>query len=1021
LIIKDEFPAAMIYKKLTLPLLFLLGLLLFPISNSFAHSVQVQYCVSCTGDLRIWVEHWHSTENPSSTTMTIDVDIAGTVTTVTSAPGGGVQNTLPGALPGCSTPITYGAGCPGDENTYNDWVYYDFPGLPSGVPITFTIVSGNTVFTQDACGMYPLSISFTVPNTIGALPDQNLCGGTTGVPTDPIVMGATDTWTNSNPAIGLGASGTGTIPSFVPVGPAGTTATISYSNACATGTFDLVILEQPSAVFTTEVAGVPATEICLGEVFDFPNTSSISTGSLTWLWDFGDGNTSTANQPSHTYTAPGIYNVTLTATSDSGCADISVMVPVTVNSQPVAAFTSGIVCEGNLTTLTDATVITVGTISNWDWDILNDGSVEYTTQNPTHNFPGVGNYDVELVVSTAAGCADTVVQNIQVNANPVVSFTVDTVCFGTASTFTDMSFIASGANVSWDWDFGDATTSALQHPTHNYAAFGVYPIQLDVTSDLGCVVTVTGDAHVTDIPVTDFTVADDCDYNDISPINNSFISAGALAYTWNFGDGSAIDVSANPTHTYIPGTYQIILTSGTGGLCNSADTNTIVIYDKPVAAYSVPDICFGFNSVFGESSSIPTIINGDAITSWEWDVESDGTVDYNIQSPTHMYAAEGGHIANLIVTTAFGCSDTLDTPVTVWPLPVVDFTPEDVCLNAASQFFDLTTISNAVTTNSIASWAWDFGEGSTSTQPSPVLIYSAMGNYDVQLVATSLNGCVDSTTKTVAVNPLPLVDVSSPNPSGCTQHCIDLVNNSSIGMGSIASYMWYFGTGDTVYHDTTSYCFDNPSLAVNTYDVFFSATSDVGCVSDTVLVNYLNIYPAVYADFDFSPDSPNEIFVVPGEVQFTDLSQIPSIWDWNFGDGTPNSGDTHPMHVYEDSGWYDVTLMVENTYGCRDTMVESLYVIPEPYFYAPNAFSPDGDGFNETYFPKGYGISAEDYEMLIFDRWGDLIFRTDVLFGAWDGKVKGREVLQDVYSVRFNFTDIHKQKHKVIGHITILK
>ncbi|MDB4089411.1 hypothetical protein N9544_07285, partial [Flavobacteriales bacterium] len=141
----------------------------------FSHSVQVQYCVNCNGDLRIWVEHWHGNEDPSTTTMTISVNINGTSTTITSSPGGGVMNMTPGFLPGCSTPIIYAAGCPGDQNTYNDWVYYDFTGLPRNVPISFTIISGNTVFTADACGMYPLTVNFNI--SISSYNDQNICSG----------------------------------------------------------------------------------------------------------------------------------------------------------------------------------------------------------------------------------------------------------------------------------------------------------------------------------------------------------------------------------------------------------------------------------------------------------------------------------------------------------------------------------------------------------------------------------------------------------------------------------------------------------------------------------------------------------------------------------------------------------------------------------------------------------------------------------------------------------------------------
>ena len=97
------------------------------IGQVFSHSVQVQWCVSCSGDLRIWLEHWHNTEDPNSTTMTISVTINGTTSTITSSPGGGVIGMNPSQLPGCSTPLTFAASCPSEENTHNDWVYYDFP------------------------------------------------------------------------------------------------------------------------------------------------------------------------------------------------------------------------------------------------------------------------------------------------------------------------------------------------------------------------------------------------------------------------------------------------------------------------------------------------------------------------------------------------------------------------------------------------------------------------------------------------------------------------------------------------------------------------------------------------------------------------------------------------------------------------------------------------------------------------------------------------------------------------------
>ncbi|HIP36191.1 MAG TPA: hypothetical protein EYG85_05000, partial [Crocinitomix sp.] len=153
------------------------SLWLFLLSPAYlsAHSVQIQYCVSCNGDLRIWVEHWHGYEDPNSTTMTISLDINGNTQTQTQSPAGVAHGLQAGQLPGCSTPIVFAAGC-SQQNTYLDWVYYDYTNLPQNVPITFTIISGNTVFTQDGCNMYPLSVTFTIQG-VGQVDNQDVCSG----------------------------------------------------------------------------------------------------------------------------------------------------------------------------------------------------------------------------------------------------------------------------------------------------------------------------------------------------------------------------------------------------------------------------------------------------------------------------------------------------------------------------------------------------------------------------------------------------------------------------------------------------------------------------------------------------------------------------------------------------------------------------------------------------------------------------------------------------------------------------
>jgi gliding motility-associated-like protein len=983
------------------------------VGQVFSHSVQVQYCVSCSGDLRIWVEHWHGSENPASTTMTIEVNINGVVNQITSAPGGGVMNMTPGSLPGCSSPITYAAGCPGDENTYNDWVYYDFPGLPPNVPISFTILSGNTVFTTDACGMYPLTVNFNI--SFSSYDDQNICSG--GL-TSAISMDNSATWTNNNPAIGLAASGTGTIPSFTPVGPPGTTATISFTNTCSTGSFDFTILPQPNPVATTSSNGASTNSICLGNTFDFTNSSTILSGNMTYDWDFGDGNTSNLQNPSNLYSLAGTYNATLIATSDSGCID-SLVLPLTVNAMPVAAFDSDSVCLNLSSTLTDLSTIANGTISAWEWDLLNNNTIDYTSQNVSHIFPNEGTFPVQLIVSTIAGCKDSIINNVEVFALPQVAFSIDTVCLGVANTFTDQSSISLGSNVSWDWTYGDGNVGSGIVSSNTYANTGSYVVTLDVTSDNACVETLTGTAVVYEMPSVSFNVSAQCEYDSIVPLNTSSISTGNLTYAWDFGDGSAINTSSSPGHLYSSGTYQIILFATSDNSCINSDTNNVFVYETPSASFSVTDNCLGLNNQFTDQSFISNIVNGETITSWNWDIDNNSTIDYTQQNPSNIYPLEGGHNATLIVETAFGCVDTFTSPVTVWPLPVVDFSPTEVCEFDITQYTDLTTISNAFTNNSLASWSWDFGGGFSSTQQNPTFLFTNPGSYNTQLIVTSSNGCIDSITKIVDVNPLPQINFSSTNPAGCPGHCVTFTNNTSILTGSIVSHYWYFDQGDTLTSISPTTCIENTSLNQEDYDVYYMAVSDKGCTSDTIMYNYINIYPAVSANFDYSPD---EIYIVNGEVDFTDLSQVPNTWSWDFGDGT-GSNNENPFHKYNDTGFFQVSLVVENSYGCIDSINRGIEIIPQVFFYAPNAFTPNGDMINDEFIPQGYCILPDDYNMYIFDRWGELVFETTVLFGSWNGidSRNGSMCKSDVYVVKILYRDFFNQRHQYVGHINLLR
>jgi len=1091
----------------------LLGFWLFLFLPTYlsAHSVQVQYCVNCNGDLRIWVEHWHGNENPNSTTMTISLDVNGNTTTQTQSPAGVAHGLAANQLPGCSTPIVYATGCGGKENTYLDWVYYDYTGLPQNVPITFTIISGNSVFTEDGCNMYPLAVTFTIQG-VGQVDNQDVCSGQV---TSTINMPANATWTNDNPSIGIPASGTGPINSFTPVGPVGTTANIHYVNGCGQGDFTYTIQPSPSPGQTTSSGGVLSSETCLGTPMDFQDNSSVPAPYIIdgWTWDFGDGNTSTTQNPSHNYGTPGIYNVTLTANSDIGCSS-STTFPVVVNEIPTANFSSDVVCANSPTTFVDQS--SVGNINNpvidtWEWDILNDNTIDYTTQNPQNTFTFGGIYDVSLIVETDKGCrSPKFISQVTVDYTPVPSFISDSVCLGSSTTMQDQSTVTNSIITGWAWDFGDGITGNVNPASHTFQSPGDHTIQLEVTSVNLCTATVTNNVYVRALPIADFVITDSCYYNVLQTTNTSTVDLGTMTYQWDFGDGTAIDVNTDPTHLYSSeGVYNVTLTATSNFGCVDNVTHPVNAYVKPIADYTAQPVCVGDGTQISDFSFLPTTVAGDQITSWAWDINSDGSFEYNSQNPTHLFNGEGVYNTTLIASTNYGCTDTIDLPIDVWPLPQVDFTFSDLCHGDLTQFTNQSTISNNFTSNTLNTFVWDFGDATFGSGTNPTHTYANYGDYIVNLEVTSDHGCVNNLTQTVPIHPLPQPEFTS------TSICIntpptEFTDASTIPTGSISQLDWSFSDGGTSTGSTVYHGYSNATSANTINSATLTATSNFGCVN--AITHNVTVYEKPQALF--TSDETN--VCNPGSINFFDGSTSNSTgivaWDWNFFNGT-ESNDASPVVNYvnetEDPVFVDVELIATNSYGCKDTLLVDDYitVIPTPkakfysspslltinqtetefvnqseladeylwdfgdesetsieenpsheypaiqqtyvveliaynynqfcsdtthgtiivkdviIFYVPNIFTPDNDDFNQVWNPTfTAGVYPYDFHMLVYNRFGEIVWESYDPSATWDGNYGGQLVQDGVYVWKLDFKETMSDKrHRYQGHVTILK
>ncbi|MEM7037219.1 MAG: PKD domain-containing protein, partial [Bacteroidota bacterium] len=459
----------------------------------------------------------------------------------------------------------------------------------------------------------------------------------------------------------------------------------------------------PNVAFTPSVTNLSV---------NFADGSTVS-GNASYAWDFGDGNSSNQQNPTHIYATPGTYTVCLTVTDscdiDTLCQPVTVTCPL-----PNPAFTH----TSNLGSVSFTDASTGTGIFGWDWD-FGDGNVS-TQTNPTHTYASPGTYTVCLTVRDQCG-SDSTCQTV------VVSCPLPTPAFSASNSFLTATFtdLSTGNGVqSWFWTFGDGNASSLQNPTHTYLAQGTYTVCLLVTDSCGtdsvcqnllinCPDPTAGFTSSTSLFTANFT--------------NTSTGTNINGYSWDFGDGNT-STQTNPSHTYAAvGTYTVcLIVTDTCGADTSCQSLTI----------GCPNPMADFNySVSNLTATFSDISTGTSISAWSWDF-GDGT-NSSLQNPVHTYTSGGTYTVCLTITDACG-TDTSCKQVSVGcPALNAAFNTNLNGLNAA--FTDLSV-------GSVTSWQWDFGDGNGSTQTNPNHIYATAGTYTVCLAVS--DGCSSDTTCT---------------------------------------------------------------------------------------------------------------------------------------------------------------------------------------------------------------------------------------------------------------------------------
>ncbi len=784
---------------------------------------------------------------------------------------------------------------------------------------------------------------------------------------------------------------------------------VTSAQGCVNAITNTVMVNpNPTVLFTVNNA-------CTGSNFAFANNSTVANGNITQSnWSFGDGTNSTQTVPQHIYSPAGIYIVTLTETSNLGCIS-SLNQNITAYPKPVVNFSANAVCQLQANAFNNTSTVASGSILTWAWDFTSDGIIDNTTQNPNYTYSQGGNFNCTLHATTDMGCKDSITKPVTVYLNPTANFTSPSVCNGAAMQFTDVSTSQNGTITGWAWDYTSNGTfdSNTQTASTTYPSYGTYSVTLQVTSSLGCLSSVTHTVIVNPNPTITFSVNNACAGSNFTFVNNSTIAANGniVQNSWNFGDGTS-STQVTPQHSYATAnTYNITLTETSNFGCISSFSQPVTAYPKPIVSFITNPVCQAQASTFTNAS---TIASGN-IASYGWDFTSNGSIDNTNPDPTYTYSQGGSFNCTLHATSDKGCVDSVTKAVTIYYNPTANFSAPSTCNGTAVQFTDASTSQNGV----ITVWDWDFtSDGSIDNlSQNPTNTYANAGLFLVTLQIQTNYGCVNIIKKSVRINATPIADLAITHQKGCPDNmCVGMVNNSSISGGVISHWLWNFGDNTTSTQNSPTHCFKT-----GLYNVSLTATSDSGCSSSFTLNNAITVWPKPVAAFDYTP---KDVDVLDPTVSIVNQAQGATSYLYFISDGYVVAGHPSFSHTFssETPQNYTALQVVTNSYGCRDSVEHTIIINPGFTFYIPNAFTPNSDGTNEMF--KGIGIGIKTYTLMIFDRWGELIFQSDDLEKGWDGTFKGKggEVVQEgVYVWKVQLKDERNNEHDFNGTVSVIK
>lgn len=722
---------------------------------------------------------------------------------------------------------------------------------------------------------------------------------------------------------------------------------------------------------------------------------------LTWTSVPAGYNGTGTNPPAVNPSDTTWYYVTASATIDGdvySCTD-SVRVDV---FEPISAFSVNdtIQCLSN-NSFVFSNEGTTGAGYEFEWS-FGDGTANSTDENPIHSYVNSGVYFVTQTISYAGACTQSSSMTVTVIEPLQLSFTeVTESCFNSCDGGFNLAVVPAGT-YTYSWSDGSSSQNL------DSVCSGTYSVS--VTDTYQCVTSLTDVLDPRDELVVDsiITVSPTCSY-DMNGTAVIYVSGGTGINTYTFQwDENAYNSTAQMVPGLSYGVYGVTVRDA--NLCEidtMAYVDTItpvtvqglgsktICYGKTTLISCIPDVASGNGGPFNYYWMIPpsTLISTDQ----ELNVTPDVTTNY------YIYAED-----------ILGCKSSFDTvTITVMPPLTLDLSCDDPYLCEGDTAFVRLSYSGG--TGGPYMVYLNNETGSTLVTPPLYFVPEQSEGYSVTVKDDCSIPATDSLD--ITVHPPVPIQVIASRYSGC-QPVTVLFSDIASNIGQ--TYLWDFGDDS----ETNISIMNRPEHTYEDHGVFdltVQVRSDSGCIETHVYEDLVTVYRTPNAKFWVQDDDATAVWPV---VHFHNQSDITDICTWNFDDGSPGSSEVNPSHTYpsvpED---YMAELIVSTIYNCADTAYAPVEIKDNITFYAPSAIVPEGTiDENRIFKVFGNGIQKNHFHMIIYDRWGEVVFETYNYEHGWDGTIKGKKVASNgVYTWMVKYYDIEGTYHTELGSVTVIR